>query len=409
MSSQVEVRASARPAVAIADTHRRTALGETPVTVGVEEEFLLVDPASRQLSTRADRVVAHAAEELGDRVTTELTRYQIEVRTDPHTSLADLGDQLRATREAVARAAARSDLRIISSGTPVLGQHTPPPLSPGPRYARSAATFRALDHEQSACACHVHIGVPDLPTALQLSNHLRPWLPALIALTANSPYWAAQDTGYASWRTMTWCRWPVAGPPPYFESPTHFEDLIDTLITSETLLDRGGLYWDIRPSHHVPTLEIRIADATPTVHDTLLLAGTVQGMATQALAAIRASQPAPRPQPEMLRAAYWRAARDGLTGKSLNLHTNRLEPAAAQLDRLWRTALPALDTSDAPGLGLLRTARARLRTDGNGADRQRTAYRRQHRLTDVVDDLIESVTATDDPHHTSRYGMGTDR
>ncbi|MGW7082360.1 carboxylate-amine ligase [Streptomyces sp. NPDC054871] len=362
-----------------------------PVTVGVEEEYLLVDPVSRQLSTQADKVVAQAATELGDRVTTEITRYQVEVRTDPHTSLAELGVQLRAARHAVARAAAGLGLRIISSGTPVLGQRTPPPLTPGPRYARSAAMFRALDNEQSACACHVHIGVPDLSTALHLSNHLRPWLPALIALSANSPFWQAQDTGYASWRTMTWWRWPVAGPPPYFESRTHFEDLLDSLLATDTLMDRGGLYWDIRPSHHVPTLEVRVADAAPTVDDTLLLAGVVKGLATLALRAIDDALPAPRPQPEMLRAACWRAARDGLAGQCINLRTGRLEPATAHLDRLFAAVRPALETESC--FPLLRAARARARDEGNGADRQRAAHQRRQDLNDVIDHLVHTATA----------------
>ncbi|MER7495038.1 glutamate--cysteine ligase [Streptomyces pharetrae] len=366
--------------------------GTGPVTIGVEEEYLLVDPVSRQVSTEADKVVASAAAELGDRVTTEITRYQIEVRTDPHTSLTDLADQLRETRDAVARAAAGFGLRIISSGTPVLGQHMPTPISPGPRYAQSLARFRALDDEQSACACHVHIGVPDETTALLLSNHLRPWLPVLIALTANSPYWNAQDTGYASWRTMTWCRWPVAGPPPYFESRAHFQDLVDSLTHAGALIDRGGLYWDIRPSHHVPTLEVRIADAAPTVADTVLLAGCVKGLATAALAAIRQARPAPRPRPEMLRAACWRAARDGLGGDTVDLRTGRLEPARTHVERLWKSLSPALSAQEGT---LLDAAMARLRAQGNGAQRQRAAYRRRQHLPDVVDHLIQNATDTD--------------
>lgn len=368
---------------------REAVAGPASLTIGVEEEYLLVDPVSRQVSPEADKVVAEASVELGASVTTEITRYQVEIRTDPHVSLADLGGQLRAQRHAVARAAARFGLRIISSGTPVLGQDTPVPLTPGPRYAQSAAMFRFLDEEQSACACHVHLGVPDLTTALGLSNHLRPWLPALIALTANSPYWAGQDTGYASWRTMTWWRWPVAGPPPYFESRTHFDDLVEGLLASGTVMDRGGLYWDIRPSHHVPTLEVRVADACPTVEDTLLLAAVLKGLATRALEAVRQARPAPRPQPEMLRAACWRAARDGLSGQAVDPHTGRLAPASAQLDRLLDAARPALTaTGDLP---ILRSAEALLRAQGNGADRQRAAHQPGRGLNDVVDHLIRTA------------------
>ncbi|WP_413755653.1 glutamate--cysteine ligase [Streptomyces sp. MMBL 11-3] len=386
MKSEKWTAAPGRSAVATASSHRS---GAAPVVrVGVEEEYLVVDPVSRQLSTRADKVVTEAAAQLGDRVTTELTRYQVEVRTHPHTSLTDLGDDLRHIRRAVAQAAARLGLRIISSGTPVLGQHTPPPLTAGDRYAQSLATFRALDHEQSVCACHVHVEMPDLPTALAVSNHLRPWLPALIALSGNSPYWNGQDTGYDSWRTLTWGRWPVAGPPPYFESAAHYEDLLGHLLSSHTLLDRGGLYWDIRPSHHVPTLEIRVADAAPTVDDTLLLAAAVKGLAGTALDAVRDGQPGPRLQAEMLRAACWRAARDGVKGQSIDLASSGLEPASRRLEQLWDTAT-TLDPGEVP---VVDSARRHLAARGNGADRQRAAYRHRHNHLDVVDHLVQQAT-----------------
>jgi carboxylate-amine ligase len=364
--------------------------GASAVRVGVEEEYLVVDPVSRQLSPRADKVVAEAAADLGDRVTTELTRYQVEIRTHPHTVLADLGEDLHHCRHAVASAAARLGLRVISSGTPVLGQCTPPPLSTGQRYAQSLAAFRALDNEQTVCACHIHVEIPDLATALAVSNHLRPWLPALIALSGNSPYWDGLDTGYDSWRTLAWGRWPAAGPPPYFESAAHYEDLVGRLVASHTVLDRAGLYWDIRPSHHVPTLEIRVADAAPTVDDTLLLAAAVKGLTATALTAVRAHAPQPHPEAELLRAACWRAARDGVRGHSIDLPSGRLQSAARFLDQLWHTALPALPTADLSSVG---TARRHLAEHGNGADRQRAAYRHRHNQHAVVDHLIQQTTA----------------
>ncbi|MFE2323743.1 glutamate--cysteine ligase [Streptomyces sp. NPDC059385] len=359
------------------------------LTVGVEEEYLLVHPVSRQTSPQGEKVVAAAAALLGDRVTTELTRYQVEARTTPHTDLADLGEEIRSMRTIVARAAEQQGLRIISSGSPVLTAPGPPPITDGPRYARSLSEFRALDDEQSACACHIHIGVRGLAQALQISNHIRPWLPVLIALSANSPYWAGRDTGYASWRVMTWARWPVAGPPPYFESPDHFDDLVGCLVTTGAIMDRGGLYWDIRPSHHVPTLEVRVADAASTTDDTLLLAALVRALAVTALTAIDTGAPAPRPRPELLRAACWRAARDGLAGQSIDLSTGRPVPATVQVDRLMTRIRPALAQSG--DLDLVRAGWSRLRTHGTGADRQRAAYSRRASLTDVVDHLTSST------------------
>ncbi|WP_128983480.1 carboxylate-amine ligase [Streptomyces roseicoloratus] len=364
-----------------------------PLTVGVEEEFLLVDPASRELRADAEKVVAEAAGELGDRVGPELTRYQVETRTDPHTGLADLADQVRSTRQSLARAAARRGLGVIATGTPVFAPPGPPPLTEGPRYSRSAETFRALDDEQIACACHVHVGVPDLATALSVSNHLRPWIPLLIVLSANSPYWGGRDTGYASWRTTTWGRWPVAGPPPYFASAPHFEELVGGLLANGTLLDRGGLYWDIRPSHHLPTLEFRAADATATADDTVLLAGIVRAMVATALTAVDAGEPPLRPSDALLRAACWRAARDGVTGKGIDPATGRLTPAVAQVEDLLSRLRPALDRHG--DTDLVHDLWTRLRTQGGRAEGQRAARRRGAALTDVVDHLVTLTTPPD--------------
>lgn len=362
------------------------------LTVGLEEEYLLIDPVSRKLRPQSEKVVGGAWPELGDRVGTELTRYQVEARTDAHTELPALADQVRAMRTAVARAAERQGIHAVSSGTPVLDEPAPPPIVRKARYAQSIADFRALGDEQTVCACHIHIGMPDPAHVLQVSNHLRPWLPTLLALLANSPYWAGRDTGYASWRTMAWARWPVAGPPPYFESPAHYDDLVGRCTATGAIMDQGGLYWDIRPSHHVPTLEVRVADAAYATEDTVLLAAVVRALAATALQAAADREPAPRPEQEILRAACWRAARDGLRGKSVDLATGRLVPAWTQVEHLLSWIRPALLQHG--DLETVRSNCARLRTVGNGADRQRAAYRRRSSLHDVVDDLISGMNPT---------------
>ncbi len=357
------------------------------LTLGCEEEYLLVDPPTRTVRPESALVVAAAAKELGGRVTRELTRYQVEVRTDPHHCLTAFARQVRTMRAALARAAARYGLAVISSGAPVLSHPLPPSLSDGPRYARSQAMFGALDDEQSICACHVHIAMPDLATALHVSNHLRTWLPLIIALSANSPFYEGRDTRYASWRTMSWARWPAAGPPPHFESQAHFEDLVTHLIDTETIIDRSGLYWDIRPSHHVPTLEIRAADAASIPEDTVLLVAVVRALAYTALHDIEAGRPPMRPRPETLRAAYWRAARDGLSGQGIDLRTGRLAPAVSLFEHALKRIRPALEHHG--DLEAVQTGWRRLQAQGNGADRQRAVYQRRNDLTDVVDDLIQ--------------------
>ncbi|MFI0737578.1 glutamate--cysteine ligase [Streptomyces sp. NPDC021100] len=364
--------------------------GPGSLTLGAEEEYLLVDPVSRRLRPDAEKVVAEAAAELGGRVTHELTRYQVEVRTEPHRDLAGFADEIRSLRSTVARAAARHGLAVVSSGTPVAAQPGPTVFSDGARYARSVAEFGALDDEQNVCACHVHLGIPDPDLALRVSNHLRARLPVLIALAANSPFWQGRDTGYAGWRTMTWARWPAAGPPPYLASRAHFEDLVAELAATGAIMDRSGLYWDIRPSHHVPTLEIRAADAASSAADTVLLAALVRAAAATALADIEAGKPPLRPSDELLRAAYWRAARDGLSGAGVDLETGRLVPATALVERFLAGLRPDVLRRD--DMAAIRAGWARLRAHGNGADRQRAAYRVRRSLTDVVDHLIADAS-----------------
>ncbi|MFE7413815.1 carboxylate-amine ligase [Streptomyces laurentii] len=378
--------------------HRRTS-GPAPLTVGVEEEFLLVDPGTRQVVPAAPPVIATARARLGDLVGPELTRYQVETRTAPHRDLGALAEQLYANRLHVSRAAAAHGAGLISSGTPVLAPGGPPPLMPGDRYARSARTFGALDEEQVCCACHVHIGVDSREEAVQASNHLRGWIAVLIAVAANSPLWDGRDTGHASWRTLCWARWPAAGPPPYFESAGHYDELVAGLVDTGVIIDAGGVYWDIRPSHHLPTLEVRVADAGLTVDDTLLIAALVRGAVAAALDAVRAGLPAPPTDPHLLRAASWRSARNGLTSALIDPASRGLVPSSRLMRGLLDWIRPALARhGDAERVASLVS---RLGLHGTGAVRQRAALRRRGEASDSVDYLLARTLAAPT--------LGTDR
>ncbi|HEU4426118.1 MAG TPA: YbdK family carboxylate-amine ligase, partial [Pilimelia sp.] len=293
---------------------------------GVEEEFLVVDPVTRAAVPRAGTVLKRAEGSLGDRVSGEITKLQLETRTAPCDTVAELHTQLTEARGRLAAAAAAEGLRIVATGSPVVGQVVPAPITEGARQDRGTATFRGLHDEVSICAVHVHVELPDRDRAVAVSNHLRPHLPVLIALAANSPYWAERDTGYASWRTLVWGRWPVAGPPPVFTSAAHYDELVATSLAAGALVDTGTIFWDVRLSARQPTLEIRVADMTTTVAESALVAALVRGLATSVLPAVDAGDPAPVVPAELLRLAYWRAARDGLAGHGVDVHTGRLVP-----------------------------------------------------------------------------------
>ena len=269
----------------------------------------------------------------------------------------------------------------------MLGTVVPAAITEGVRQQRGLATFRALHDEITMCAAHVHVELRDRERAVLVSNHLRPALPLLIALTANSPYWCGRDTGYASWRTISWQRWPVAGPPPYFTSAEHYEAIVASLLDTGALVDRGTIFWDIRPSDHVPTLELRVADVPLTASATALLAVLVRALVTRALRAVDRGDPGPQVPGELLRAAYWRAARDGLDGHGIDVRDGARAPAARQIIRLVDDLAPALGADLQPARRWL----AALLGAGNGATRQRRAAA-DGDLSCVVDYLLEHTT-----------------
>lgn len=365
-----------------------------PPPFGVEEEFLVVDPLTRAVVPQAEAVVETARNTLGDRVSGEITKFQIETRTKPCQDATQLLGELVQAREQLSAAAIDGGLRIIASGSPVLGNVVPQPITDGPRQERGTATFRGLHDELSICAMHVHVEIQGRERAVLVSNHLRQYLPTLIALAANSPYWPERDTGYASWRTLTWSRWPVAGPPPYFTSAAHYDDLVAIALEADGLVDEGTIFWDIRPSARFPTIEVRVADVPMTARESALLAALVRALATSAAALVDRGDPGPEIPSELLRLAYWRAARDGLTGHGVDVRTGRLVPASELAERLLKAARPVL--TDCGELELVAGWLRGLLSSGDGAARQRHAAARRGRLTDVVDHLVSQSAGTED-------------
>jgi carboxylate-amine ligase len=214
-------------------------------------------------------------------------------------------------------------------------------------------------------------------------------LPVLLTLTANSPYWDDRDTGYASWRTMTWPRWPVAGPPPVFDSAAHYDQVVQTLLDAGAMVDRGTIFWDLRPSNSHPTLEVRVADTALTAEEAALYAALVRALVVHLSAAVRRGEPAPDVPGELLRAAYWRAARDGLDGEGLDLATGRLCPAPELAQRLLALVEPVLRAHGE--LDQVTKWLDRLLAEGTGARRQRQAARDGG--LDAVVDYVAAQTA----------------
>lgn len=347
-------------------------------TVGAEEEFLLVDPRTGEPAPQ-NAAVAAEAERRGITLQLELSSCQVETTSSVAASTAELGEELSRLRRTAAQAAQAVGVQLLACGLPPATPHEFP-VTDTPRYRRIGERFGMVAHEQGICGCHVHVQVPDRAAAIHVSNWLRPWLPSLLALSANSRVYRNADSGYASWRSVLWRRWPAAGAPPFFASPDEYDSAVRMLVDTGVILDKDMIYWDVRPSADFPTVEVRVADVPATVGETVLLATLIRAAV---MTALDSPDDAGRLPPGALRAAYWKAAHDGLSGRTLDLiHGRGAVPAREQLGALVQRVRPALDS-----LGEYEHVvheLDRVVSHGNGAMRQLRAWRRRGEARDVI-------------------------
>ncbi|MFF4387063.1 MULTISPECIES: carboxylate-amine ligase [unclassified Streptomyces] len=370
-------------------TTQNTVHPTVPLTVGVEEEFLLVDAHSLRVVPAAPLVLATAGGLPGE-LHPEGTRYQVEISTPIAHSAASLRAELAALRRTVGRAARAHGCRLLAAPSPVVALEGPLHLTDDePRQREQHRRFGALTDTLVSCGRHIHIGTLDVDTAVAVSNRIRPWLPTLIALAANSPFWGGRDTGHASWRAMAWSGWPSAGLPPHFTSTAHFRRSVQTLLGSGAALDTKMVYWDLRPSGHWPTLEIRAPDMSPDIDSAVLQAELARALVSTALREIAERQPEPAVRDDVLRLARWRAAHDGLEGFGLDPYTGTELPAADLAEALLDLVAPEL--AAAGDLDHAAKTLAGLLRDGSGAHRQRAVFARRQDLTDVLRHLTDET------------------
>ncbi|MBW5484670.1 carboxylate-amine ligase [Streptomyces bambusae] len=345
------------------------------ITLGVEEEFLLVDSVSGLPVPLAGKVRTaaglQATLDQGE-VQSELLQAQVEVATPVCGDLAEVAGHLLRLRHALRPAAESFGCRIAACGAAPIRTAAPVPVTESPRYLTLRAQAPQLVAEQLINGMHVHVGVPDRATAVSVMGRIRVWLPTLLALSANSPFWDGRDTGFASWRTMIFGRWPVSGPPPRFESLADHDDRVRALLASEVIVDTGQIYWQARLSDHYPTIEIRCADVQLRTEDAVMIAGIARALVATALREVEADVPLPRCPPELLRLADWQAARYGLSGKLLGPDGRPLSTREV-LHGLLDHIAPALTDSGDTDLVVSRINR--LLRHGTGADRQRRAHK----------------------------------
>lgn len=377
MTQTAAKRASSAPAVS--DRRR----------LGVEEEFHLVDTATRRLAPRAPELL----QSLDAAYVAEMQRCVIEVNSDVVDDLNGLRTELVRRRGVLARAAAELGLSIVAAGAAPLAVPSELDLTSTPRYQRMLADYQLLAREQLICGTQVHVDVADRDEAVLMSSRISPYLPTLLALSASSPYsHDGADTGYASARTLVWQRWPTTGLSSQVTTAAEYDRLIDDLIATGVITDPGMIYFDTRPGGRVNTLELRICDSCPSIDTILLIAALFRAIVDREAQRIRDGIPPVEFAASVGRAAVWRAARSGLEEELVDVEHNTHRPATDVVRTLVQSLRPALEANGdwETACGLTDS----VLLAGSSASRQRRARRRRGKLTDVVDLLIAETAGT---------------
>jgi glutamate---cysteine ligase / carboxylate-amine ligase len=355
---------------------------------GVEEELQILD-VDGALCQRIDELLPEVRGALGSLVAGELYQSQVETGTPICASLDRARAELTRLRTTVIEGAERIGCRIGAAGTHPFSHWREQRITPKSRYLNLRLDNRQLVEEQVVFGCHVHVGLPSKEAAVRTMNQVRVWLPALLALTGNSPFWNGDDTGYASFRAELWRRWPVSGPPNVYASHAEYDGVSAALVKAGVIREATKLYWDVRPSERYDTLEFRITDVQTSVDETVMVAGLVRALArTCHEEAVRGAEP-PAVRPELLTAARWLAARDGVEGRLLDPETFQPLPAAAVIERLLAFIRPALE--EHRDWQLVAEQVARTMAEGTGAARQRAVYAKSGRVHDVIERIVEDT------------------
>ncbi|MGA2827176.1 MAG: glutamate--cysteine ligase [Streptosporangiaceae bacterium] len=339
-------------------------------TLGVEEEFVLLDPSTGATVSAGPDLVRMLDGEPG--VQQELMQFQVETGTRVCTGLDDLGRELIRLRRLAAAAATHLGCRLVASG--VAPYRTPglAALTCQPRYQELARLYGPVVADGGTCGCHVHVGVPSRDLGVQVLTRLRPWLAPLLAVTANSPIADGRDTGWASWRYMIQTRWPTAVPPAVWPDAAAYDTAVRRLIGRGAALDERNVYFLARLSPRYPTVEVRVADVCLDVGTAVLAAGLIRALVATALAEARRGTPAAAAPARPVAAALAAAAREGLAGAGVDPFTGQAVDAPTLRSRLLDHVYPALrDHGDTETI-----TRLLHRHDqrGTGAGRQRALF-----------------------------------
>lgn len=346
---------------------------EPSFTLGIEEEYLLVDPETRDLVVEppADLMAACEAA-IGERVRPEFLRSQVEVGTGICRNIQQAANEILELRGAVSRVAEARGLALIAASTHPFARWESQRHTDKERYNRLAEAMAGVVRRLVICGMHVHVGLDDDDLRVDLMGQVGYFLPHLLALSTSSPFWEGIDTGLKSWRLTVFDELPRTGPAELFESWGEYQRHIRILISAGLIEDATRLWWDIRPSAKFPTLEMRISDICTTAADGIAIAALYQALLRMLWRLKRSNQRWRRYSNMLVKENRWRAQRYGMDEGLVDFGRGAIVPYGELLEEMLSVIgedLDALGSSDQAG-----HARTILKR-GTSADRQRRIYR----------------------------------
>lgn len=337
-------------------------------TIGIEEEYLLVDQQTGRLAQAPDALISACKTELAGKVSPEFLQCQIEIGTGVCTSIAAARADLGHLRRSVARHAAEFGLAPIAASCHPFSDWKDQRHTDKERYNTLQEELAGVARRMLICGMHVHVGIPDREMRIQLVNQLKGFLPLLHALSTSSPFWQGDDTGMKSYRLTVFDNLPRTGLPPRMENWEAFSSAVETLVSLGLIEDASKIWWDLRPSSKFPTIESRICDVPPRMEVTLTLAALTQSLTRMLWRKLCAGDPWPVVANFLVGENRWRAQRYGVTEGQIDFGRKALIPFDQAVDGML-----ALIAEDAAALDCVaEVERARqIATDGTSADHQR--------------------------------------
>ncbi len=372
---------------------------DTELTIGIEEEYLLVDPLTRDLvSDPPDEFMQECRTHLGDRVTPEFLRSQVEIGTPVCHTISEARQHLQHMRSTLCQTARKYDMRLFAASTHPSAHWDEQAHTPRQRYEELARDLQGTARRLLICGMHVHVGIHDEDMRIDIMNQLRYFLPHLLALSTSSPFWHGNRMGLQSYRLSVFDGVPRSGLPDQFDSWAQYQRLLDHMIAVGVIEDASKIWWDLRPSAHYPTLEMRISDVCSRLEDALSIAAIYQSLVRMLLRLRKLNLRWRVYQRVLVRENRWLAQRWGETGQLMDLGKRQLVPFSDLLEEIIEMV-----REDAEALGCLaevehaRTIIAR----GTSATRQIRVYdeaiaagaSEADALRDVVDHVLADTVA----------------